>query len=58
MLVGAGLPEPVAAVFADGDRGVAHGDLLVDTADLEKLLGRPATPLADAVQAATADLRL
>ncbi|HYH35627.1 MAG TPA: SDR family oxidoreductase [Nocardioides sp.] len=55
VLVGAGLPEPVAAVFADGDRGIARGELHVDTSDLEKLLGRPATPLADAVgEAATA----
>ncbi len=56
VLVGAGLPEPVAAVLADGDRGVADGELLVDTADLEKLLGRPATPLTDAVKAAVAAL--
>ena len=56
VLVGAGLLEPVAAVFADGDRGIADGQLLVDTADLEKLLGRPATPLADAVKAAVAAL--
>ena len=54
VLVGAGLPEPVAAVFADGDRGVAAGELYVDTADLEKLLGRPATSLADAVRSALA----
>ena len=54
VLVGAGLPEPVAEVFADGDRGVAAGELYVDTTDLEKLLGRPATSLADAVAAAVA----
>lgn len=57
VLVGAGLPEPVAAVLADADRGVAAGELLVDPADLEGLLGRPATPLADAVAAAVAELR-
>lgn len=57
VLVGAGLPEPVAAVFADGDRGVADGELHVDPADLEKLLGRPATPLAGAVAQAAAALR-
>ena len=54
VLVGAGLPEPVAAVFADSDRGVAAGELYVATADLEKLLGRPATSLADAVTSALA----
>lgn len=52
VLVGAGLPEPVAAVYADGDRGVADGELLVDSGDLERLLGRPATSLEDAVVAA------
>ena len=40
-------------VFADGDRRVAERELLVDATDLEKLLGRLASPLADAV----ADLR-
>ena len=57
VLVGAGLPEPVAAVYADGDRGVADGELLVETGDLERLLGRPATSLEDAVTAAVAALR-
>jgi NAD(P)H dehydrogenase (quinone) len=57
VLVGAGLPEPVAAVFADGDRGVATGELYVDTTDLEKLIGRPATPIAQAVADAVAALR-
>jgi NAD(P)H dehydrogenase (quinone) len=57
VLVGAGLPEPVAAVFADGDRGVSQGELLVDGNDLEGLIGRPPTPLADVVAAAVARLR-
>ena len=52
VLVSAGLPEPVAAVYADGDRGLADGELLVDSGDLERLLGRPATSLEDAVTAA------
>ncbi|HEX6757505.1 MAG TPA: SDR family oxidoreductase [Propionibacteriaceae bacterium] len=56
-LVRAGLPEPVAASIADGDRAVADGELYVDTADLEKLLGRPVTPLHTAVRAAVRDLR-
>jgi NAD(P)H dehydrogenase (quinone) len=57
VLVGAGLPEEMAAMVADGDRGVAAGELLVEGDDLERLLGRPPTPLADAVAAAVADLR-
>jgi NAD(P)H dehydrogenase (quinone) len=57
VLVGAGLPEPVAAVFADGDRGVAAGELLVEGSDLEKLIGRAPTTPADAVSAAAGKLR-
>jgi NAD(P)H dehydrogenase (quinone) len=49
VLVGAGFPEPVAAVFADVDRGIAEGELLVDPADLDRLLGRPAVPVELAV---------
>jgi NAD(P)H dehydrogenase (quinone) len=52
VLVGAGLPEPMAAVLADSDRGVAAGDLFVGSGDLGRLLGRPTTSLADAVGAA------
>jgi NAD(P)H dehydrogenase (quinone) len=54
ILVGAGFPEPVAAVFADVDRGISEGELLVDPTDLAMLLGRPATPAATAVKAALA----
>ena len=57
VLVGAGLPEPVAAVYADGDRGVAAGELFVEGSDLEKLIGRAPTSLSDAVAAAAASLR-
>jgi NAD(P)H dehydrogenase (quinone) len=56
-LVRAGLPEPAAASIADLDRAVAAGELYVDTADIERLLGRPATPLQTAVSAAVQDLR-
>jgi NAD(P)H dehydrogenase (quinone) len=53
VLVGAGLPEAAAAVFADGDRGVAQGELLTGANDLEKLIGRAPTSLADALAATT-----
>jgi NAD(P)H dehydrogenase (quinone) len=56
-LVRAGLPEPAAASIADLDRAVAEGELYVDSTDLEKLLGRPATPLRTAVAAAVRDLK-
>lgn len=51
VLVGAGLPEAVAAVYADSDRGIKAGDLEVDSGQLEQLIGRPSTPLADAIRA-------
>ena len=53
-LVSLGLPESFATVLADSDRGAAEGELYVDPADLERLLGRPATSLVDAVKAALA----
>jgi NAD(P)H dehydrogenase (quinone) len=52
MLVRLGLPEAFAAILADSDRGAATGQLDTGTADLAELLGRPPTPLADAVRAA------
>ena len=54
ILEGAGLPAPVAGMFADIDRSVAAGDLYVEGDDLEKLIGRAPTSLADAVAAAHA----
>ncbi|WP_434741639.1 SDR family oxidoreductase [Micromonospora sp. SH-82] len=51
-LVGAGLPEPFARLLADSDAAAAEGALDTDREDLARLLGRPATPLADAVATA------
>jgi NAD(P)H dehydrogenase (quinone) len=52
VLVGVGLPEPVAGILADSDRGLARGDLFVAGGDLRRLIGRPSTTLRDAVAAA------
>ena len=52
LLISAGLPEPAAAIIADADRGLARGDLYVDSGDLHQLIGRPTTSLHDAVAAA------
>jgi NAD(P)H dehydrogenase (quinone) len=57
VLVEAGLPEAYAAILADSDLGIARGDLLVTTGDLSALLGRPTTPLREAVQAAAKGLQ-
>ncbi|MFR9789683.1 SDR family oxidoreductase [Streptomyces sp. MB22_4] len=52
ILTGAGLPEPLADVFAGVDASIARGELVVDSGDLSRLIGRPTTPLAAAVEAA------
>ena len=52
VLVDAGLPEAYAAILADSDLGIARGDLLVTSGDLSRLIGRPVTPMREAVQAA------
>lgn len=50
ILAGAGLPDPLPLIFSDVDRGIAQGELYVDPSDLETLLGRPATGVADAAR--------
>ncbi|ROR92391.1 SDR family oxidoreductase [Nocardioides aurantiacus] len=52
VLEGAGVPGPAAEVFADVDRGIAEGELLVPTHDLARLLGREPLAVADAVREA------
>ncbi|OEJ28504.1 NAD(P)-dependent oxidoreductase [Streptomyces agglomeratus] len=52
MLTGAGLPEPLAAMLVDVDAAVERGLLAGTTGDLARLIGRPTTPLADAIAAA------
>lgn len=54
LLVGAGLPAPVAAIFADVDVQIDAGALEHDGDDLERLIGRPVTPVADTVRVALA----
>jgi NAD(P)H dehydrogenase (quinone) len=48
-LVAAGLPEGYAHVLADSSAGIARGELVNDSGDLRRLIGRPTTSLADAV---------
>ena len=54
ILTGFGVPEAFAEILADSDLGIARGDLLVSSGDLRKLIGRPATSLAEAVRSAAA----
>lgn len=53
-LLGAGLPAPLAALLADSDAGASRGALFDDGHQLSALIGRPTTPLADAMKAALA----
>ncbi|MGW3206496.1 NAD(P)H-binding protein [Streptomyces sp. NPDC001135] len=52
VLTGAGLPGPLAAVLAGVDASVEKGELVISSGDLSRLIGRPTTPLAEAVTAA------
>jgi len=44
-LVSVGLPAPFAAALADGDVGIARGDLFSASGDLHRLIGRPTQTL-------------
>jgi NAD(P)H dehydrogenase (quinone) len=52
VLRGSGLDDATAGFVVALEESVARGDLDVDGDDLERLLGRPATTLADALVAA------
>ena len=47
-----GLPELFADAIASWDTSASKGDLFDDSKQLSKLIGRPTTPLAEAVKAA------
>lgn len=52
LLAGAGLPVPVAEMLADADLGLRRGELDRENGDFRRLIGRPTTPLSDAIGAA------
>ena len=54
-LTAAGIPESFAGLLADTSLAIARGDWYTDRTDLQQLIGRPSTPLADAVAAALKD---
>ena len=45
VLAQAGLPEPVAHVLADASAAIARGELETGSGDLQRLIGRPSTPI-------------
>lgn len=48
-LLGAGLPEGLAALLADSDAAAAHDALFDESHGLARLIGRPTTPLAESI---------
>ncbi len=56
ILSGFGLPEGLSLMIADADAQAAEGWLFDDSGDLDRLIGRPATPMAAAVAAMLASL--
>lgn len=52
VLLGAGLPEPLAALLADSDVGASKGALFDGNRQLSQLIGHPTTPLSIVVAAA------
>lgn len=58
VLTGAGVPEPLAVILVDVDAAIGRGRLAGTSGDLARLIGRPTTPLADAVSAALRGERL
>ncbi|OYY07159.1 MAG: NAD(P)-dependent oxidoreductase [Rhizobiales bacterium 35-68-8] len=52
VLLGAGLPDGLAALLADSDVGASKGALFDDSRQLSQLIGHPTTPLSTVVAAA------
>ena len=54
VLTEAGLPEPVAQVLVDASAAIGRGELLTDSGDLQRLIGRPSTPVKETFEEAFA----
>ncbi|MFG3284745.1 SDR family oxidoreductase [Streptomyces sp. NPDC048111] len=54
VLTGAGVPAAFAEILVDVDLAIERGLLAATPGDLSRLIGRPTTPLAASVRAATA----
>ena len=52
VLAAAGLPDELAQVLADADRGMNRGEMYTDSGDLRRLIGRPPVTLAEALAGA------
>lgn len=54
ILTGAGIPAPFAEILVDVDLAIARGRLAGTSGELSRLIGRPTTPIAETIAAATA----
>lgn len=54
ILTGAGVPEGFAAIIVDVNAAIARGRLAGTSGDLARLIGRPTTPVSEAIAAALA----
>jgi NAD(P)H dehydrogenase (quinone) len=54
VLAGVGLPAPLNGIIADSSAAIRRGELVTDSGDLARLIGRPTTPVADTVREAAA----
>ncbi|MFJ6052037.1 SDR family oxidoreductase [Streptomyces sp. NPDC092307] len=54
ILTGAGVPEGFAAIIVDVDAAIERGRLAGTSGDLARLIGRPTTPVTEAIGAALA----
>jgi NAD(P)H dehydrogenase (quinone) len=54
LLVKGGLPDPIAAMLANADAGIAKGALFDESRQLHALIGRTTTPISAAIAAALA----
>lgn len=57
VLTAAGVPAPMNAIYADASAAIERGELLNESGDLARLLGRPTTPVAETVRAAVQRLQ-
>ena len=49
IMKGAGVPEFVIPILVDIQKGIREGSLDFESNDFEKVLGRPATPIKEAL---------
>lgn len=56
MIKNAGVPEPMVAMLVAIQRAIREGALAIESDDFEKLLGRPLTPIREALREITQQL--